>query len=182
MGYGDVFCLSCDGQYTAHVGYTWDGVQYQISGKTFDTPSGTVAEPSLEVLQDIFDAVAGNSEQDVAGFFTGDAQKVLADLDEPFRPGAPTSRELTFAAGGSVEQCIPVPSEGASLAFDSPEEPLGALSLYIYTPDLRPGDFVCDTRTGPGAPDGGPTRFLWLVHPTADPDKFQVYYISQNWG
>ena len=31
-------------------GYVWDGAQYQISGKTFDTPSGTVAEPSLEAL------------------------------------------------------------------------------------------------------------------------------------
>lgn len=182
MGYGDMFCLSCDGQYTAHVSYVWDGAQYQISGKTFDTPSGTVAEPSLEALQNVFDAVASNSEQDVAGFFTGAAQTAVSGLDEPFRSGAPTARELTFALGGSVEQCIPLPSEGTSLGFDSAGEPLGPLYRYIYDPDLRPGDFVCQTHPGPGTPEGGPVTSLWLVRPTSAPDKFQVYDIAQNWG
>ena len=182
MGYGDMFCLSCDGQYTAHVSYVWNGMQYQISGKTFDTPAGTVAEPSLDALQDVFDAVASNSEQDVAGFFTGDAQRFMADLGITVRDGGLTARDISFAPGGRVEQCAPVPAEGKAINFDSLDYPLEFNSYSAYTQDLQPGDFLCLVDTGFSSEYEPVTRVRWLVHPTADPDKFQVYYISRNWG
>lgn len=181
MGYGDMFCLSCDGQYTAHVGYTWDGVQYQISGKSLDTPAGTVAEPSLDALQDVFDAVASNSEQDVAGFFTGDAQRFMADLGITVRDGGLTARDISFAPGGRVEQCAPFPAEGQAINFDSLDYP-ESHSYSAYTQDLQPGDFLCLVDTGFSSEYEPVTRVRWLVHPTADPGKFQVYYISRNWG
>ena len=55
----------------------------------------------------------------MAGFFTGDGQRFMADLGITVRDGGLTARDISFAPGGRVEQCAPVPAEGKAINFDS---------------------------------------------------------------
>lgn len=182
MGWGDTWCMSCDGDYTATVLWKWTGGLYVLSETLYDSPAGVVAAPDLDTLNNIYDAVANGSRSSVSKFFTGEANTVLDMGDMCLGETCKnTLGAVLFAPGGEVAACTLMPAEGQTPYFSDLDVRLDA--MYIPGFDIAPGDFVCAVSSGHSMfANSEPNHIWWMVRPTSDPKDFRVYDIGRDFG